>query len=158
MAKASKKKTTRKTPRKKAAKKAMPRRKTSTKKATRKKVTKKVTRKKTPKKRATAKSSAAMSIEKLSGGARKLMLANLGLYGTVLDELQAQAARASKVINKARSNPTAVNKDLVERGEALADQITDLLKRSGAPASQQLKKQIEELRSATRKLRRTIGR
>lgn len=86
------------------------------------------------------------------------MLANLGLYGKVLDELQSQASRASKVINKARSNPAAVNKDLVKRGEALADQITDLLKRSGAPASRQLKKQIEELRSATDKLKRAIKR
>ena len=143
MAKASKKKSTKKTPRKKAAKKSV----------TRKKATKKTTAKTT-----SAKSAASLSIEKLSGGAKKLMLANLGLYGKVLDELQSQAARASKVIDKARANPSAVNKDLVKRGEELADQITDLLKRSGAPASRQLKKQIDELRSATDKLRRSIKR
>ena len=72
----------------------------------------------------------------------------------VVDELQAQAERASKVIKKALSNPADVNKDLVKRGEALADQITDLLKRSGAPASRQLDKQLDELRKAVDKLKR----
>ena len=86
------------------------------------------------------------------------MLANLGLYGTVIDELQAQVARASKVINEARTDPASVNKDLIKRGEALADQITGLLERSGAPASRQLKKQMAELESAITKLRRSIKR
>lgn len=86
------------------------------------------------------------------------MLANLGLYGTVLDELQSQAARASKAIKQARSNPANVNKDLVKRGEALANQITDLLKRSGAPASRQLEKQMKELRSAIDNLKRSLKR
>lgn len=148
MAASSKERPIKKVSRKKTAKK-VPRRKTAKKTAA---------RKKPARKKAAPKSSAAAGFDKLSGSAKKLMLANLGLYGTVLDELQAQAARASKIINKARSNPSSVNKDLVKRGEVLADQITDLLKRSGAPATRQLKKQIDELRSATEKLRRTIKR
>ena len=144
MATASKKKVAKKTPRKKAAKKTTAR-KTSTKKTARKKVAKK---------KVTRRSAPAAGIEKLSGGAKKLMLANLGLYGKVLDELQSQAERASKVVKKALSNPADVNKDLVKRGEALADQITDLLKRSGAPASRQLEKQLDELRKAVDRLKR----
>ena len=139
MATASKKKVAKKAPRKKAAKKTAARKKTT---------------KKTAKKKVVRKSAPATGIEKLSGGAKKLMLANLGLYGKVLDELQAQAERASKVIKKALSNPADVNKDLVKRGEALADQITDLLKRSGAPASKQLEKQMDDLRKALDKLKR----
>ena len=142
MATASKKKVAKKAPRKKAAKKTA-----------RKKTTKK-TAKKTAKKKVSRRSAPAAGIEKLSGGAKKLMLANLGLYGKVLDELQSQAERASKVIKKALSNPADVNKDLVKRGEALADQITDLLKRSGAPASRQLEKQLNELRKAVDTLKR----
>ena len=142
MATASKKKVAKKAPRKKAAKKTA-----------RKKTTKK-TAKKTAKKKVTRRSAPAAGIEKLSGGAKKLMLANLGLYGKVLDELQTQAERASKVIKKALSNPADVNKDLVKRGEALADQITDLLKRSGAPASRQLEKQLDDLRKAIDNLKR----
>ena len=144
MATASKKKVAKKTPRKKAAKKTTAR-KTSTKKTAKKKVAKK---------KVTPRSAPTAGIEKLSGGAKKLMLANLGLYGKVLDELQSQAERASKVVKKALSNPADVNKDLVERGEALADQITDLLKRSGAPASRQLEKQLDELRKAVDRLKR----
>ncbi len=144
MATASKKKVAKKTTRKKAAKKT----------ATRKKTTKKTAKKKAAPKRVARKSVPVTGIEKLSGGAKKLMLANLGLYGKVLDELQSQAERASKVIKKALSNPADVNKDLVKRGEALADQITDLLKRSGAPASRQLEKQLEDLRKALDKLKR----
>ena len=144
MATASKKKVAKKATRKKAAKKT----------ATRKKATKKTAKKKAAPKRVARKSVPATGIEKLSGGAKKLMLANLGLYGKVLDELQSQAERASKVIKKAMSNPADVNKDLVNRGEALADQITDLLKRSGAPASRQLEKQLDDLRKAIDKLKR----
>ncbi len=145
-----------------ASKKKTARKKT-TKKTARKKTTKKSARPKAAsttaaKKRATASKAAASRLETLSSGARKLMLANLGLYGTVLDELQAQAARASKVINDARSNPASVNKDLVKRGEALEKQITDLLKRSGAPASRQLKKQMDELSAAIGRLRQSIKR
>ena len=139
MATASKKKVAKKAPRKKAAKKTAARKKTT---------------KKTAKKKVVRKSTPVTGIEKLSGGAKKLMLANLGLYGKVLDELQTQAERASKVIKKALSNPADVNKDLVKRGEALADQITDLLKRSGAPASKQLEKQMDDLRKALDKLKR----
>ena len=144
MATASKKKVAKKATRKKAARKT----------AARKKTTKKTAKKKAAPKRVARKSVPATGIEKLSGGAKKLMLANLGLYGKVLDELQTQAERASKVIKKALSNPADVNKDLVKRGEALADQITDLLKRSGAPASKQLEKQMDDLRKALDKLKR----
>jgi uncharacterized protein YllA (UPF0747 family) len=144
MATASKKKVAKKATRKKAARKT----------AARKKTTKKTAKKKAAPKRVARKSVPATGIEKLSGGAKKLMLANLGLYGKVLDELQSQAERASKVIKKALSNPADINKDLVKRGEALADQITDLLKRSGAPASRQLDKQLDDLRKALDKLKR----
>ena len=140
MAKVSKKKAKKKT-RKKTA------RKTSAKKSTaRKKTTKKTARKSAPQK----------TIDKLSGNVKKLMLANLGLYGQVLDELQAQAARASTVIKDARSNPSKVNKQLVRRGEELADQITDILKRSGAPATRQLEKQLAELKKSVDKLRKSL--
>ena len=142
MAKTSKKKVAKKTTRKKVSKKPASR--------------KTAARKKTARKKVTRKSAPASSIEKLSGGAKKLMLANLGLYGKVLDELQAQAARAAKVIKAARSNPAGVNKELVKRGEDLADQISDLLKRSGAPASRQLEKQLDDLRKAVDKLKRRI--
>jgi uncharacterized protein YllA (UPF0747 family) len=144
MATASKKKVAKKSTRKKASKKP----------ATRKAPARKKTAKKAAKKKVTRRSLPAAGIEKLSGGAKKLMLANLGLYGKVLDELQAQAERASKVIKKALSNPSDVNKELVKRGEALADQIADLLKRSGAPASRQLEKQLDDLRQAIDKLKR----
>ena len=145
MATASKKKVAKKTPRKKAAKKTTARKAPARKKTAKKKVAKK---------KVTRRSAPAAGIEKLSGGAKKLMLANLGLYGKVLDELQSQAERASKVVKKALSNPADVNKDLVQRGEALADQITDLLKRSGAPASRQLEKQLDDLRKAVDRLKR----
>jgi hypothetical protein len=56
--------------------------------------------------------------------------------------------------SKPLSDPAGVNKDLVKRGEALADQIADLLKRSGAPASRQLEKQLDDLRKAIDKLKR----
>ena len=143
MATASKKKVAKKATRKKAAKKT----------ATRKKATKKTAKKKAAPKKVARKSVPATGIEKLSGGAKKLMLANLGLYGKVLDELQAQAERASKVIKKALSHPADVNKELVNRGEALADQIADLLKRSGAPASRKLERQLDDLRKAIDKLK-----
>jgi hypothetical protein len=136
--------------------------KSSSKKSTAKKKT--ASRKTAASKKSTAsKSSSASSksrspavktVEKLSGSVKKLMLANLGLYGQVLDELQNQAARASQAINDARRDPSGVNDQLVKRGEELANQITDILKRSGAPATKQLEKQLAELRSAVAKLRR----
>jgi len=142
MATASKKKTTRKPAKKKAV------RKTSKKKAP--------ARKKVAKKAASQKKAPAGNIEKISGSVKKLMLANLGLYGKVLDELQSQASRASSAIKAARKDPSNVNKQLVKRGEALADQITDMLKRSGAPASRQLDKQMADLKKAIAALKRTI--
>lgn len=133
--------------------------KKTTKKRTAKRKKKKSTRKKTaPRRKATKKAAPATTIEKLSGNVKKLMLANLGLYGQVLDELQSQAARASKAINSARKNPGQANKQLVKRGEQLADEIRDLLKRSGAPATKQLEKQLRELRQSVTKLRKRVQR
>lgn len=142
MATASKKKATKK-----------PARRTASKKASKKKV---AARKKRATKKAAPKNFAAAGVEKISVNVKKLMLANLGLYGTVLDELQSQASRASKAINAARKNPSNTSKQLVKRGEALADQITDLLKRSGAPASRQLDKQMADLKKAISALKRTL--
>ncbi len=129
--------------------------KTTRKKATKKKVAKK---KAAPRKTAPRPKAPETTVEKLSGSVKKLMLANLGLYGKVLDELQSQASRAAKVIKDARSNPSKVNKQLVKRGEALADQITDIVKQSGAPISKELDKQLKDLRKAIDKLKDTIKR
>ncbi len=139
MAQASKKKAKKKTTAKK--------KKTAAKKTTaRKKTAKKTTRRRAPETR----------VEKLSGNVKKLMLANLGLYGKVLDELQSQASRAAKVIKEARSDPSGVNKQLVKRGEALADQISDILKQSGAPITKELDKQLNDLRKSIDKLKDTL--
>ena len=138
--------------------------KTSKKKVSKKTTRKKVTKKKAAKKKAAPRKAAPRpkapetTVEKLSGSVKKLMLANLGLYGKVLDELQSQASRAAKVIKDARSNPSKVNKQLVKRGEALADQITDIVKQSGAPISKELDKQLKDLRKAIDKLKDTIKR
>ncbi len=129
--------------------------KTTRKKATKKKVAKK---KAAPRKTAPRPKAPETTVEKLSGSVKKLMLANLGLYGKVLDELQSQASRAAKVIKDARSNPSRVNKQLVKRGEALADQITAIVKQSGAPISNELDKQLMDLRKAIDKLKDTIKR
>ena len=140
------------------------RKKTSKKKAARRKPAKKTSAKKTAarkskaKKTAAPKAAPASRIDKISGNVKKLMLANLGLYGQVIDELRAQASRASKVIKEARGNPSKVNKQLIKRGEALADQITDILKRSGAPATRQLEKQLADLKKAIDKLRDSVKR
>lgn len=139
MAKTSKKKAKKKTAKKTA-------RKTTRRKSSARKASKKSTRKRAPQR----------TVDKLSGNVKKLMLANLGLYGQVLDELQAQASRASKVIKDARRNPSKVNKQLVKRGEELADQITDILKRSGAPATRQLEKQLAELKKSVDSLRKSL--
>ncbi|MDJ0698469.1 MAG: hypothetical protein QNJ07_01325 [Woeseiaceae bacterium] len=142
--------------------------KTSKKKVSKKTASRKVTKKKAAKKKAAPRKTAPRkpaarkapetTVEKLSGNVKKLMLANLGLYGKVLDELQSQASRAAKVIKDARSNPSKVNKQLVKRGEALADQITDIVKQSGAPISKELDKQLKDLRKAIDKLKHTIKR
>ncbi len=136
--------------------------KTSKKKVSRKTTRKKVTKKKAAKKKAAPRKTAPRprapetTVEKLSGNVKKLMLANLGLYGKVLDELQSQASRAAKVIKDARDNPSRVNKQLVKRGEALADQITDIVKQSGAPISKELDKQLKDLRKSIDKLKNSI--
>ncbi len=136
----------------KASKKKTAKKKTAKKKSSKKKSTAR-------KKKATSRKAApATTIEKLSGNVKKLMLANLGLYGQVLDELQSQAARASKAIKEARKDPAQANQQLVKRGEQLADEIRDMLKRSGAPATKQLEKQLRELREGVTKLRKRIQR
>ncbi len=144
MAKTSKKKVTKKTVRKKTAKK---------------KTAKRTTKKKTTAARKPASRKAPeTTVEKLSGSVKKLMLANLGLYGKVLDELQSQASRAAKVIKDARRNPSELNSQLVKRGEDLADQITDIVKKSGAPISKELDKQLKDLRRSIDKLKDSIKR
>ena len=136
--------------------------KTSKKKAARKKPAKKAAARKTAsrksgaKKKAAPKAAPASRVDRISGSVKKLMLANLGLYGQVLDEMQAQASRASKVIKEARKNPSKVNRQLVKRGEELADQITDILKRSGAPATKQLEKQLADLKKSVDNLRKSL--
>jgi predicted ATP-grasp superfamily ATP-dependent carboligase len=142
----------------KASKKKASKSKTK-KKVSRKKVAKKTTAKKTTARKKAAKKPAAAAqtrVEKLSGNVKKLMLANLGLYGQVLDELQAQASRAAKVIKGARKNPSKVNKQLVKRGEELADQISDIMKRSGAPVTKELDKQLNDLKRSIDKLKGTL--
>ena len=136
----------------KASKKKTSKKKTAKKKSARKKTT--ARKKKTSSRKAAPKT----TIEKLSGNVKKLMLANLGLYGQVLDELQSQAARASDAIKAARKDPGQANQQLVKRGEQLADEIRDMLKRSGAPATKQLEKQLRELREGVTKLRRRMQR
>ena len=131
------------------AKKQAAKKKTSKKKTAKRSVAKKKASRRAPKN---------SSIDGLSSAAQKLMLANLGLYGAVLDELQNQVVRAKKTIQAARKDPAKANKQLITRGEKLADQVTNLLKRSGAPASRQLQKQLADLGQAIRKLKRSSGR
>lgn len=102
------------------------------------------------------KSKTQLRIEELSSGAQKLMLANLGLYGQVLDELQNQLKRAKSTIDAARKDAGAKNQQLITRGEKLLAQIKDLMKKSGAPATRQLDKQIAEFRNALDRLRKKI--
>ncbi len=144
MAKTSKKKVSKKTTRKKVTK-----RKAAKKKAAPKKTTSRTT---------SARKAPETTVEKLSGNVKKIMLANLGLYGKVLDELQSQASRAAKVIREARDNPSRINKQLVKRGEALADQISDIVKQSGAPISKELDKQLKDLRKSIDRLKDSIKR
>ena len=152
MAKTSKKKSKKKPTRKKTTKKTSAKKKTTARKKTTRPSSKKAVSK------TTSKRTPATTVEKLSGSVKKLMMANLGLYGQVLDELQSQASRASKVIKDARNNPSKVNKQLVKRGEELADQISDILKRSGAPATKQLEKQLSDLKKSIDKLKDSIKR
>ena len=150
---ASKKKT-------RTSKGAASKRTAAKKKTTRKKTAAKpAARKKTAAKRGTKKkaSTSRLSIDELSSGAERLMLANLGLYGTVLDELQEQLSRAKSTVQKARKNPDAANKQLVARGEKLVKQVRDLMKASGAPATKQLNKQINDLRDSLKKLRKKVS-
>ncbi len=127
--------------------------KTTAKKRT---TTKKKTTKKTAKK--TASKAGRLTIDEISSGARKLMLANLGLYGKVLDELQNQVVRAKKTIQDARRDLSKANTQLIGRGEKLIGQVKDLLRRSGAPAPKQLTKHLADLEEAVAKLKRKIGR
>ncbi|MDH3336493.1 MAG: hypothetical protein OER22_03555 [Gammaproteobacteria bacterium] len=106
--------------------------------------------------KASGKSKTQLRIEELSSGAQNLMLANLGLYGKVLDELQNQLKRAKSTIDEARKGAGAKNQELISRGEKLLQQIKDLLKKSGAPATRQLDKQIADLRSALDRMRKKI--
>ena len=78
-----------------------------------KKTRKKAAKKKVAKKKVSRRSAPAAGIEKLSGGAKKLMLANLGLYGKVLDELVA-------LVSHVRIVPTAeFASDLHQRRDLL---------------------------------------
>lgn len=112
----------------------------------------------TPKKSGSKASRSRLTIDELSAGAQRLMLANLGLYGTVLDELQKQLSRAKATVQKARKDPDAANRQLVARGERLLGQVSDLIQKSGAPATKQLNEQIAEFRDALTKLRKKLPR
>ncbi len=145
--KTAKKKTTRAKPAKKA--KSTAKKATAKKKTTAKKTTKKAPKKTQP---------TGLTIESLSAGAQRIMLANLGLYGEVFDELQTQLKRARATVQEARKNPEKANRQLVARGEKLLDQVKDLLKKSGAPATKQFEKQVKDFREALTKLRRRLER
>lgn len=116
--------------------------------------------KKTAPKKATRKkvvSKPSLSIEKISAGARKLMLANLGLYGKVIDELEAQAAKARDAIERARREAPEVNSDLIHRGEALVSDIRSILDKADMPSTPALDKQIDKLRGSIKKLRKRLS-
>ena len=116
--------------------------------------------KKTAPKKATLKkvvSKPSLSIEKISAGARKLMLANLGLYGKVIDELEAQAAKARDAIERARREAPEVNSDLIHRGEALVSDIRSILDKADMPSTPALDKQIDKLRGSIKKLRKRLS-
>ncbi len=82
------------------------------------------------------------------------MLANLGLYGKVLDEIQAQIERAQKAIKKARNNPPSTNKELITRGEKLLDQVNSIIDQANVPTSDQFDKQVKKLKKSIKKLRK----
>jgi len=143
------KKTASKAKKRSTAKKA-PSKKVARKKATRKKsAPKKAQRKKTAGKR--------ISIEQISTSARKLMLANLGLYGKVIDELENQAERARDAIDRARREAPEVNADLIKRGETVVKDIKAILNKADMPTPPKLDKQIDRLRSSIKKLRQRIA-
>ncbi|NNL57069.1 MAG: hypothetical protein HKO71_04915 [Pseudomonadales bacterium] len=130
------------------------------KKATTKKVArKKATRKKAAPKKAQRKKSISkrISIEQISSSARKLMLANLGLYGKVIDELEKQAEKARDAIDRARREAPDVNADLIKRGETVVKDIKAILKKADMPTPPQLDKQIDHLRASIKKLRQRIA-
>lgn len=160
--KTSEKKTSvKKTAVKKAVvKKAVVKKKQVKKPAAKKSIPKKSEPKKTAPKKATRKkvvSKPSLSIEKISAGARKLMLANLGLYGKVIDELEAQAAKARDAIERARREAPEVSSDLIHRGEALVSDIRSILDKADMPSTPELDKQIDKLRGSIKKLRKRLS-
>ena len=160
--KTSEKKTSvKKTAVKKAVvKKAVVKKKQVKKPAAKKSIPKKAELKKTAPKKATRKkvvSKPSLSIEKISAGARKLMLANLGLYGKVIDELEAQAAKARDAIERARREAPEVSSDLIHRGEALVSDIRSILDKADMPSTPELDKQIDKLRGSIKKLRKRLS-
>ena len=158
---ATKKPVVKKTAVKKAVvKKAVVKKKQVKKPAAKKSIPKKAELKKTAPKKATRKkvvSKPSLSIEKISAGARKLMLANLGLYGKVIDELEAQAAKARDAIERARREAPEVSSDLIHRGEALVSDIRSILDKADMPSTPELDKQIDKLRGSIKKLRKRLS-
>lgn len=152
------KKTASKARGKKSTAKKATRKKSTAKKATRKKATRKkaAPKRKAAKKSASRKKSSRISIDRISGSARKLMLANLGLYGKVIDELEAQAERARNAIDRARREAPQVNKDLVRRGETVVKDIRNILDRADMPTPPKLNKQIDKLRKSIDDLRKRL--
>jgi hypothetical protein len=140
---------------KKATAKKTTAKKTAVTKAAKKLMSKKAAPKKATRKKVVSKPS--LSIEKISAGARKLMLANLGLYGTVMDELEAQAAKARDAIERARREAPEVNSDLIHRGEALVSDIRSILDKADMPSTPKLDKQIDKLRGSIKKLRKRLS-
>ena len=141
-------------------KKAVVKKKQVKKPAAKKSIPKKAELKKTAPKKATRKkvvSKPSLSIEKISAGARKLMLANLGLYGKVIDELEAQAAKARDAIERARREAPEVSSDLIHRGEALVSDIRSILDKADMPSTPELDKQIDKLRGSIKKLRKRLS-
>lgn len=82
------------------------------------------------------------------------MLANLGLYARVFEDIQAQLKSARKSIEKARKEAPATQKKLIKRGEKLLDQVTKMVKQSGVPTSKDFDKQVDRLRKALKDLRK----
>lgn len=153
--KAAKKTASKARSRKAPAKKKATRKKASTKKAATKR--KAAPKRKAAKKSAARKKSSRISIDRISGSARKLMLANLGLYGKVIDELEAQADRARAAIDRARREAPEVNRDLVRRGEVVVKDIRAILDRADMPTPAKLDKQIDKLRASIDNLRKRLS-
>ncbi|MGB5324405.1 MAG: hypothetical protein WBN40_03130 [Pseudomonadales bacterium] len=151
---AAKKKAASKTASKARSKKAPAKKKSAVKKKTAKRA---APRRKAAKKSAARKKANQFSIDRISGSARKLMLANLGLYGKVIDELEAQADRARAAIERARREAPHMNKDLVRRGETVVKDIRAILKRADMPTPPKLDKQIDRLRKAIENLRKRLS-